>query len=323
MLGSPSSPLSPSVNENDNKMERIRAMQRLATLLGSTILGRSNERNHASSSFASTSSSSTSSSDDNHKYEDENNMEDNDECIAVMNRVQKAAISAMFVPLEDDKKDCKNDRIIGSFPSLLLKANICPNKLQQRQHQHENNVEGEGVKGGDSLQVLEQMAVRSLSCPIIVHSHPNNDHDENDCMYQLSNITDIPHELLSNLNISFTQLLRARTKAYAILLLRHYTNTMQQSSKLADKCDDLDNDVRSDDDPVVDAVIELLTRQTYVENSVTSYQGEECLEEDKNSGDIKLRLKYKVLFDTSIFGFKQSICLESDGSIYGKHDTSQ
>ena len=259
-------------------------------------------------------------------------------------------------------RNCKNDCnkispsnenvFIGDtscFPSLLLNASICPIKCQ-------------------NLQELEQLAVSLLSQPIMVSSkgrfsrnHQDelslhlskqydlnksdddddneDDDDDTDLMnscYKVPNLSQVPRQMALNLSLSFMKLLRARAKAYAVLLLRHYNNSNSASTiqvgsstchdNVCVNCGEEDDD--GDDDsnicPITEEIIELLWHQTFVATITTKFEVDEvsCNEENISSMSdgttTTVSLQFEAALDVSIFGHTQKVILKTSGELIGK-----
>ena len=228
--------------------------------------------------------------------------------------------------MEENMNLFSNSVGLGScFPSLLLNhASYCPIQCQ-------------------NLQELEQLAVNLLSQPImVVHGHGsassnvNEAGEEESWSYQVSHLNQVPEQMACNLCLSFMKLLRSRTKAYVVLLLRHF-RTSNLALAATGACTVDVNDDRhyaNDEDGVTipcstslitDDIIEFLWHQTFVAKTTTTFQISaqyHNMSSHTEGTTTTLPLQLDAVLDVSIFGHARKVQLKTTGKLIGNFSDS-
>eukprot|EP00591_Stephanopyxis_turris_P010297 CAMPEP_0195519038 /NCGR_PEP_ID=MMETSP0794_2-20130614/14245_1 /TAXON_ID=515487 /ORGANISM="Stephanopyxis turris, Strain CCMP 815" /LENGTH=451 /DNA_ID=CAMNT_0040648117 /DNA_START=27 /DNA_END=1382 /DNA_ORIENTATION=+ len=111
----------------------------------------------------------------------------------------------------------ENERLTCSFPSLFLDT-----------HYHEHECSSSSLSSPKKQRkLLEHTAACHLDRPLLVKpkdansTHELYESSSNNVFQEVEEITEIPSRLLSNFSGSFSSLIDARLRAYAMILLRH------------------------------------------------------------------------------------------------------
>jgi len=237
--------------------------------------------------------------------------------IAELIRRNSLALATLF---GSDDNDC-DDQLMGSFPSLLL-------AIHDGDHGANSTTHG--------AVELENMAAQSLSSRISVFGKSaqapratadgmricdegldmEHHHHHHHSIYDIGDIPQVPNELLNNLCSSFMRLLLARIKAYALLLLRHYSN-------VAKYADDHPSGKRKMDHAMIaqDEIMELLWSQTFIQTAVTSFQVLPTVDApsafSKDDTIASLPIIFEATLDVMILGELTSFRIHTDGLING------
>jgi len=238
--------------------------------------------------------------------------------IAELIRRNSLALATLFGSEHDNDCDC-DDQLMGSFPSLLLAIH---------DGDHEATTHG--------AVELENMAAQSLSSRISVFGksaqqaaraaadgmricdegldmeHHHHHHD----IYEIDDIPQVPNELLNNLCSSFMRLLLARIKAYALLLLRHYSNVAKYADDHSSGKRKIDHAMTAQDE-----IMELLWSQTFIQTAVTSFQVLPTVDApssfSKDDTTASLPIIFEATLDVMLLGELTSFRIHTDGLING------
>ena len=229
--------------------------------------------------------------------------------IADLIRRNSLALETLYGSDDDEPRD----QLIGSFPSLLLTI-----------HDGDDANIARSIQGSGSVE-LEDKAAQSLSSRISVFGKSRGRADRmrtcddlhQEHLYEICDIPHVPNEVLNNLCSSFMRLLFARIKAYAVLLLRHYSNVAKYTNGSSSGKKKIDNVMAAQEE-----IMELLWSQTFIQTAVTSFQVLPTVDAptsfSKDEMTATLPIIFEATLDVMIMGELTSFRINTDGFINGK-----